>query len=152
MSQHVIHVDDKVVDIQLLGVNRLPPGEGQQLAGEIRRPLGDLANLLQFDAGRVPRFERLDSKLDDPDDRPSRLLKSCAIPPASWPRLSIFWMCKYCASSCLRAVMSRAMVKMPIGVPDSSGIGELVIVSNISAGLILSIASTHLGNEIGDSS
>ena len=39
----------------------------------------------------------------------SRLLKSCATPPASRPTASIFADCRSCASSAFRSVMSRAI-------------------------------------------
>ena len=42
----------------------------------------------------------------------SRLLKSCATPPVSWPIASIFCAWRSCASSCSRSVRSRAVVMM----------------------------------------
>ena len=39
----------------------------------------------------------------------SRLLKSCATPPANRPTASIFCACRSCSSNCLRSVMSSAI-------------------------------------------
>src|SRR5262249_48920365 len=47
----------------------------------------------------------------------SRLLKSCAIPPASWPTPCIFWDCANWVSRCLRSVMSSTWGITPGGPP-----------------------------------
>ena len=39
------------------------------------------------------------------------LLKSCAMPPVSWPTASIFWAWRNCASAACFSVRSRPMKK-----------------------------------------
>ena len=48
----------------------------------------------------------------------SRLLKSCAIPPVSWPTASILWACRSCALRRSRSVTSRAWITA-IGFPSA---------------------------------
>ena len=50
----------------------------------------------------------------------SRLLKSCAIPPASRPTTSSFCVCCSCSSSAARCVMSRELSTMPRTAGSSS--------------------------------
>ncbi len=47
----------------------------------------------------------------------SRLLKSWAMPPVSWPIASIFWLCRNWRSSSFRSVMSRAIFEHPTTCP-----------------------------------
>src|SRR5437870_7728659 len=48
----------------------------------------------------------------------TRLLKSCAMPPASEPRVSIFWSWRFCRSSSLRSLMSGPNVTGPVTMPS----------------------------------
>ena len=58
----------------------------------------------------------------------SRLLKSCAIPPASWPMASIFWACWSCSSSSARSVWSRRVSTTP---PTDGSWSRLVMTASI---------------------
>ncbi len=50
----------------------------------------------------------------------SRLLKSCAMAPVSWPTTSIFWDCTSWASRALRSVMSVKVTTVPTTAPSLS--------------------------------
>jgi hypothetical protein len=50
----------------------------------------------------------------------SRLLKSCAMLPASWPTISIFCACRTRSSISLAAVMSVMVPIRPVDSPDAS--------------------------------
>ena len=52
----------------------------------------------------------------------STLFRSCAMPPASVPMLSIRWARRNCCSICLRSVMSLLIARIDFGVPVSSRI------------------------------
>ncbi len=58
---------------------------------------------------------------------PSRLLKSCATPPVSWPTASIFTAWRNCASIALRSVMSSEKPSRYSGLPSLSLTGTLVV-------------------------
>ena len=79
--------------------------ERQQLAVRWRLG-GGAANL--FDRGTAVRRRTPDASAShQPLITVSRLLKSWATPPASWPIASIFCDCRSCASRCVRSVTSR---------------------------------------------
>ncbi|GJE03432.1 hypothetical protein GMJLKIPL_5387 [Methylobacterium isbiliense] len=54
---------------------------------------------------RVGSWRWMRSRL--PTMTPSRLLKSCATPPVSWPIASIFCDCRSIASACSRSATAR---------------------------------------------
>ena len=54
----------------------------------------------------------------------SRLLKSWATPPASWPTASIFWACRNCSSSRRRSVTSDCTPTKCVSRPAGSFTGE----------------------------
>ena len=56
---------------------------------------------------------------------PSRLLKSCAIPPVRLPIASIFCACRSCSSVWRRSVMSWIVLFTYKGSPASSRITSL---------------------------
>ena len=86
---------------------RLPAAERQQLAHQGRAAVGAAADLphvvqaFRVDARRAPA-----SLSAAPLIAVSRLLKSCAMPPASWPTASSFWLCASCAASRVSTEMS----------------------------------------------
>ncbi len=75
----------------------------------------------------------------------SRLLKSCATPPARVPIASIFWACRNCSSSFVCSVISFTIVRTPVGLPSAS----FNRLTDINAGydlpsfLICSISHVH---------
>ena len=106
-----------------LGLEDLLAAEGEQLAGERR---GALAGALgsrraRGRAGRRRRAAREQLAVAR-GSRVSRLLKSCAMPPASWPIASIFCAWRSCSSSARRSVMSRAISEMPAVL--ARGVGD----------------------------
>ena len=55
-TQQLLDVAYDVVDIDDLGLDDLTPGEGEQLVGQVRRPLAGQANLLDVLAGASPNL------------------------------------------------------------------------------------------------
>ena len=55
----------------------------------------------------------------------SRLLKSCATPPVSWPTASIFWDWRSASSAWRRSVMSTASGSTPVMAPCWSNTGRM---------------------------
>ena len=115
------------------GLQDLLAAEGQQLAGQRRRALAGLLRSRSSDpragiAGRpVVRAGIRCSRRSTV----SRLLKSCATPPASRPTASIFCAWRNWASSCLCSVMSSLMARKWVTVPPILVIGEIDAVPNI---------------------
>ena len=92
--QQPVDVADHRVDVGALRMQRLAPGEGQQPPGQIgaaeRRVQRFAAQFRRLRRSAVTnRFSR--SRL--PMMTPSRLLKSCAMPPVRLPIASIFCAC-----------------------------------------------------------
>jgi hypothetical protein len=114
------------VDVQQLWPGTLAAGEQQKLPGESGRAFGCLADLAEVGLERrivggliekAVKFEMM----------ANRLLKSCATPPASCPRLCRRWassvrssISRCRASARLRAVMSRATAETPTTTPSVS--------------------------------
>ena len=92
-ADQILHAGDQPVDVGRLGIERLAAREGQQPVGQRRRAAGralrgaDVA-LDAVDAALGQAASRSSSRL--PVMPVSRLLKSCAMPPVSWPTASIF--------------------------------------------------------------
>ena len=69
---------------------------------------------------------RISSRSQWPLIAVSRLLKSCATPPASWPTACIFWLCTNCASRVLSSVASeRTASSDGRAVEHGAGEGDL---------------------------
>ena len=51
-AQHLLHRGDDLVEVEDLRLDHLPAGEGEQLAGEARRPFGGPRDLSEVAAGR----------------------------------------------------------------------------------------------------
>ena len=56
----------------------------------------------------------------------SRLLKSCAMPPVSWPTASIFWACRYLRFEQLRSVMHWQVPKIASTAPCGPRSGSMI--------------------------
>ena len=96
-ADQVLHAGDQPVDVGRLGIERLAPGEGEQPLRQRGRALGGALRCadVAFDARRAgPWRVRLSSSSRLPLIPASRLLKSCAMPPVSWPTASIFCACR----------------------------------------------------------
>ena len=127
--QQVGHAGDQAADIDRLRIERLAAREGEQPLGERRPPAARRASRCRPSAPAVAhrapapasarcRVSRL------PMMTVSRLLKSCATPPVSWPMPSIFCACASCSCArcsaiCAsrRSVMSRVILAKPISSP-----------------------------------
>ena len=87
-------------DLEHLRLQRLPPREGQQLPGQLRGAGHGIASL-RYSAAAVAPAGRAAAAGHGSEDHVSRLLKSCATPPVSWPSASSRWPC-FSASSAAR--------------------------------------------------
>ena len=107
-ADQVLHAGDQPVDVGRLGIERLAAREGQQPVGQRRRALGRALARPRC-SGRVvesgPARMRVCSSSRLPLMPVSRLLKSCAMPPVSWPTASIFCDWRSASSACLRSAM-----------------------------------------------
>ena len=63
--------------------------------------------MMSWKDGSVGRW-LVSSRSEKPMMAVSMLLKSCAMPPASWPTACIFWLCANCSSSARCSVVSSA--------------------------------------------
>ena len=74
-------------------VQSLPPRKGEKLRRQLGSPIsGTRARPRRTDGPcRYPPASSMSSRF--PETTASRLLKSCATPPVSWPTDSIFWLC-----------------------------------------------------------
>ena len=93
------HVRDGVVEVDHLGRDLRLAAEGQQLRGQgggTRRGARRSARSADSRSSAEPDA----SVSHHPLITVSRLLKSCATPPASCPIASIFWAWRSCASRC----------------------------------------------------
>ena len=94
--EEIRHAADQLVDVGQPGIERLAPREGQQPLRQHRRALraaGGIGDRARKPLARRfrPRTCRLRSAISRlPLMMVSRLLKSCATPPVSWPIASIF--------------------------------------------------------------
>jgi hypothetical protein len=86
-SQHRIQIEN-------LRLENLPSAEREQLANEVRGAPGRATNLVEIALRTMGGPEVLSDQLGVPVDTTSRLLKSCAMPPASWPIACIFCDCR----------------------------------------------------------
>ena len=80
----------------------------------------------------------------------SRLLKSCAIPPASRPTASIFWPWRRCSSSRLRSVMSWYTPSTPTTRPAASRSGTLLVrrVARVPSGRVWCSSRSRIGSPL----
>ena len=103
---------DQPVHVGRLRIQRLPPREGEQAMGQrggaFRRALrdGDVAVESRW---YVPDAACISSSSSEPMMPVRRLLKSCAMPPVSWPTASIFCDWRSASSACLRSAIASAM-------------------------------------------
>ena len=104
-AQHRLHVGDDLVEVEHARVQHLPAAEGQQLARERRRP-GAAARAISASSSRA--VARRAGSRRSRAITVSRLLKSCATPPASRPIASIFSASASRCSSRWRSVTSWA--------------------------------------------
>ena len=82
--------------------------ESEQLAHQARGPVGVLLDVHDVLEGRVGRPMVHQRKSEKPMIAVSMLLKSWAMPPASWPTACIFWPWAICISSARCSVVSMA--------------------------------------------
>ena len=128
--QQIDHARDERIEIGRLGVQGLPPPEGEQPLGELGAELGGLLGLLENLA--ILRLSRRRSSISRlPEMTVRRLLKSWATPPVSWPMASIFCAWRSSCSILTRAVRSRMKpVKMEappsFTSPTASSMGKIV--------------------------
>ena len=91
-----------LADVEHFGLERLTPREGQQLGGE----LGGAAHGIRdrIDVARRRSSGRFGRRNRSTEVRitVSRLLKSCATPPVSWPSASSRWPCLSASSASIR--------------------------------------------------
>ena len=95
--QHLLHVADDGADLQRLRLEHLLAAESEELARETRGAIARGKNVLERLARGSPGGTSSSMKLALPPIVVSRLLKSCAMPPASRPSASI--LCACCTSS-----------------------------------------------------
>ena len=102
--QQIGHVDDHLVGVDRLRRQRLLAGEGEKPLRQRRRALGGRGRGAReaLDAEVAPL--RCGARRDRgaPMITPSILLKSCAMPPVSWPSASIFCACRSWLSAASR--------------------------------------------------
>ena len=110
-AQQVGHAGDQPVERRRSSASALPPREGEQLLVSSRaraaalpscRPTRSGCGLVSSEAMRRSMVRRL------PRITVSRLLKSCAMPPVSWPIASIFCAWRSASSVCCRCFTSSA--------------------------------------------
>ena len=105
--EQVRHAADQILAVDPLGQQRLGAGEGQQAAGQsggAGRAFHRILEVHQNFAARAVQAARARSM--PPTTTASMLLKSCAMPPVSWPTASIFWTWRSCASAAWRSSAS----------------------------------------------
>ncbi len=97
------------VEVERLRLQRLPAREGEQLLGQRGAALGRRRRSSRRSRRSVgrPSGQRSAASRALPMMTVSRLLKSCATPPVSWPTASIFCAWRSCASASRSAVTSR---------------------------------------------
>ena len=127
-AQQIEHARDQPVHVEAYRLERLAAGEGEQPLRELRRALralrGSVERLLSaFARARRPApglarsasWRLMVSRL--PTMMVSRLLKSCATPPVSWPTASIFCACR---TASLRLVAQFRFVLELAGARDET--------------------------------
>ena len=77
------------VQVDQARLQRLAAGEGQQPARQVGAARA-LSQISSASARLRDRRAAIDQELGVADDRHQQLLKSCAMPPVSWPIASIF--------------------------------------------------------------
>ena len=92
-AQHVLAARHHLIQIEQLGRDDLLACEGEKVAGQRASALPGGGDVLHESPDRVgrPSFTSCFSSSAPDKTTVSRLLKSCAIPPASLPTLSSFW-------------------------------------------------------------
>ena len=73
--EHLEHALDRGVDVEHLGHDRLLAGKRQQLAGQVGRTLGGLADLLQVDCDRVAILELVKGQFGVADDHAQHVVE-----------------------------------------------------------------------------
>ena len=111
---HVASPATTRVQVERRLAQHLAPAEGEQVPRQLGGAVGRVARSARRACGaRRPRRASATISSLWPSTAVSRLLKSCAIPPASWPTASMRWAARSRSSSRRCSVTSRRIPETP---------------------------------------
>ena len=135
-------VDGDRSSARAAGCARRRAGDGRAARRARRRAAPTLASRSSAGSLRSARRRCSDSIL--PVMTVSRLLKSCAMPPVSWPIASIFCAWRSRSSLARRSVMSRVILAKPIRLPPSPRIALMTTLAQKRDAVLAQSPALHL--------